>query len=351
MKFLPPLLLHYFITYRCNCRCSFCDIWQTAQSEQSEFADINNVKKNLIAAKKLGVKFVDFTGGEPLLHPNINTFLKFAKQLGFLTSITTNCLLYPQKAGSIKGMVDFLHFSMDSTIESQHNEIRNKSVFDSVLKSIDTARELGEKPDLLFTVTDNNIKQTAQLSEFAKRLGLLLIVNPVFSNSNGINLSEKNLKFLEKFQYKPYVYINKAFHRLRKKGGNSINNPRCRAVDSTLVISPDDHVLLPCFHFNRGKIAVNGSLNDVLKSGELKKYQKQQGRFDFCEHCMLNCYFDPSFMYKCDAYFFESIFAKARYVYYKHIRRKADHLFNRFDNRPALQIIKDINKNYKPERC
>ncbi|MBN2413853.1 radical SAM protein [candidate division KSB1 bacterium] len=349
MTLLRPLLLHYFITFRCNCRCSFCDIWNADRYDQTIFADIKDVEQNLIEAKKLGVKFVDFTGGEPLLHPHIRTFLKLARKLGYRTSVTTNCLLYPQIAESIKGQVDFLHFSLDSLIESQHDEIRNKKAFVSVLTSIDTARALGEKPDLLFTVTDINVKQTGPLSELAKRLGLLLLVNPVFTNSRGLEISLQNLKFLERFQYKPYVYINKAFHRLRGNGGNSIQKPRCRAVDSTLVISPDNHLLLPCFHFCQIKKAINGDLSGIYNSEKLREYKNRQGRFDFCERCMLNCYFDPSFVYKCDVYFLESLFAKARYVYYKHIRRMADSLFGRLENRPALQIVKEINSKYFPE--
>jgi len=349
MTLCPPILVHYFITYRCNCRCSFCDIWNGEQYDQTIFADINDVSQNLNAAKKLGVKFVDFTGGEPLLHPQIHTLLKIARKMGLRTSITTNCLLYPQNAEAIKGQVDYLHLSLDPLIDSQHNEFRNKNVFDNVLKSIDTARALGEKPDLLFTVTDQNIKQIGPLAEFAKRLGLLLIVNPVFFNSNGIVLSKQNLKYLENFQHKPYVYINKAFHRLRKKGGNSTKAPRCRVVNSTLVISPDNFLLLPCFHFYKRKMAIYGSLAKVYNSDELKEYKSMQGRFDFCGSCMLNCYFDPSFMYKPDVYFFESVFAKARYVYYKHIRRKWDVLLGRLDERPVIQIVKEINKKFIPE--
>ena len=28
---MKPLLLHYYVTMRCNARCSFCDIWRKKQ--------------------------------------------------------------------------------------------------------------------------------------------------------------------------------------------------------------------------------------------------------------------------------------------------------------------------------
>jgi len=344
MNFFPPLLLHYYITYHCNCRCPFCDIWHSKPYSNTTNTRVNDVKQNLIQAKKLGVKFVDFTGGEPLLHPKINILLKIAKELGFRTSITTNCLLYPQKAETIKGLVDFLHFSLDSLNKIQHDDLRGKNVFDKVMHSIDTARTLGESPDLLYTVTDQNVEQIIPLSEFAKRLGLILIVNPVFLNGNSHTISFKNLKLLEKYQFKHYVYINRAFHRLRKNGGNRKKNPRCRVVSSTLVISPDNYLLLPCFHFNNKKIVIKNSLLKIYNSQKFKEYKHKQGRFDFCANCVLNCYFDPSFVYKCDAYFFESLQAKVQYIYYKHIKKKFDLLFGRLDYRPALEIVKDIYK-------
>ena len=175
-----PILMHYYITYRCNCRCSFCDLWQTTCFTNIPDAKLENIQDNLVNGKKLGIKFVDFTGGEPLLHNDIHDILTAAKRIGLRTSITTNCLLYPEKSKEMAGLVDYLHFSLDSILPEQHNLIRNEDVFDQVVQSIDLARSIGERPDLLYTVTNQNIHQIGFLSEFAKKMGLVLIINPVF---------------------------------------------------------------------------------------------------------------------------------------------------------------------------
>ena len=71
------------------------------------------VKRNLEQAREIGVRFVDFTGGEPLLYEDLPRALEYARELGFWTSITTNGLGYPKRAESLKGRVDLLHFSLD----------------------------------------------------------------------------------------------------------------------------------------------------------------------------------------------------------------------------------------------
>ena len=87
-----PVLCNYYVTYRCNAKCSFCDIWE----KPSPYITLESVSSNLPALKKLGVKVIDFTGGEPLLHRQMPEILQMAKEMGFITTLTTNALLYPK---------------------------------------------------------------------------------------------------------------------------------------------------------------------------------------------------------------------------------------------------------------
>lgn len=331
-----PLLLFYYITYRCNCRCRFCNIHKLKESPDAEIKD---VVQNLRDAKKLGAKFVDFTGGEPLLHKNLPQLLYAAKELGFKTSVTTNCLLYPQKAQSIAGLVDFLHFSLDSLDQKQHDSIRGQKSFHQVLNSIDIARKLGEKPDLLCTVDHDNFSQLTPLSLFARNLGLILIINPVFSAFSGFVPQMNTMEKTNRYLFKPYVYVNPAFNNLRKAGGNDIKRARCRVVTSSLIISPDNHLFLPCFHYFTEKIAISNLL-EIRQSSIWKQMENQQGQFAFCKGCVINCYFDPSFLYKRDQFFWASVLSKMLYVVNKNIRRKFDQILN---NKTAFQIAERIH--------
>ncbi len=142
-----PSLCNYYLTYRCNARCDFCDIWE----RPSPYASPEAVWANLLDLKRLGVKVIDFTGGEPLLHRELGTYLEWAKKLGFVTTVTSNALLYPKYARSLAGKVDMLHFSLDFPDAERHNASRGVDCYGHVMESIRVSAELGERPDILYT--------------------------------------------------------------------------------------------------------------------------------------------------------------------------------------------------------
>lgn len=106
------ILCNYYVTLRCNSRCRFCDIWRRELADNPREQTLAEVENNLRALKELGVKIIDFTGGEPLLYPHLRAALVLAKKLGFYTTVTTNCILYPQLAAELKGLINVLYFSL-----------------------------------------------------------------------------------------------------------------------------------------------------------------------------------------------------------------------------------------------
>lgn len=319
---MKPILCIYYLTYRCNSQCVFCEIWQNPQFTHFPDAIPEKVISNLPYLNKIGIRFVDYTGGEPLLYAELPEVLKSAIKFGFYTSVTTNCILYKKRAESLRGLVHFLHFSLDGMNPETHNELRGMPTFHLVMESIRLAKELKERPDLLFTVTEDNYLQINELWNYCKSNHLMLIVNPAFSYGNIKQLPDSILIHLERFQNKPFIYINRALHYFRKNGGNKINIPRCRAVSSTITISPDNQLLLPCFHQKSGSIQIYPDLVTIINSPAYQNYQKLEGRFPFCDGCSINCYFDPSFTHQIDRYFLLSIVSKTKYVVDKYVLSK-----------------------------
>jgi hypothetical protein len=68
-------------------------------------------------------------------------------------------------------------------------------------------------------------------------------------------------------------------------------------------------------------IPIKSNLPEILKSRTYSLLKKQQGTFPFCEGCTINCYFDPSFLYKLDRYFLLSLISKVKYGIDKYIHR------------------------------
>ena len=317
------LLCNYYVTYRCNAYCEFCHFGDHTNFKDTPYANLDDFKSNVTQIAELGVKFIDLTGGEPLLHKDIAEMAKFAHDLKMQTSITSNGLLYHKFAEKLAENINLLHFSLDSPDEEEHNRIRKVDCYKSVFKSIDIAKSLGEFPDILFTVTNDTYKKLPRMHEIAQQHDLVLLVNPVFSYFGNPGLSNEANDFVDQYcDSKMDIYLNKGFMKLRRDGGNDINNPSCKAVSRVIVISPTNEIILPCYHFSNDKITIDKPINEIRQSEKIKHFIKMEGRFDFCQGCTVNCYFEPSFAFPTNLYAISSLTSKFKYSYNKLIKQK-----------------------------
>lgn len=312
-----PVLCNYYVTYRCNAKCSFCDIWE----RPSPYITLEDVAQNLRDLKRLGVQVIDFTGGEPLLHRQIDQMLGMAHEMGFITTLTTNAMLYPKLAQRLKGKVDMLHFSLDSADKEEHDRGRGVACYDFVMESIKIARELGERPDILFTVFRHNLHQ---LEEVYQKIilpnKLVLILNPAFEYNQvetGEQLTPEELRYLSDFGKRRQVYLNEGFVQLRLDGGNKTAKPVCRAASTTLVISPENELILPCYHLGTQSFPISGNLYELYLSQEVEALKRQEGRLPACEGCTINCYMQPSFATELSTYFWKALPSTLKYNYLK----------------------------------
>jgi MoaA/NifB/PqqE/SkfB family radical SAM enzyme len=322
------LLCNYYLTYRCNAYCEFCHFGVHENFNASPYAKLDDFKSNVKQLAGLGVKFIDLTGGEPLLHKDIHLMAEFAKGLNMQTSITTNGLLYSKFADKLAGKVNLLHFSLDSPDEEEHNRIRKVDCYKQVLNSLEIAKSLGEFPDILFTVTDDTYKKLPRMHEIAAQQNLVLLVNPVFSYWGNPGLNNEAVDYVDKYcDGKMDIYLNKGFMKLRKAGGNDIEKPLCKAVSRVVVISPMNEIILPCYHFAKETIAIDRPIKEIRESEKLKYFKKMEGRFDFCKGCTVNCYFEPSFAFPTSFYAFASLTSKFKYGFNKLVKQKIQKRF------------------------
>jgi MoaA/NifB/PqqE/SkfB family radical SAM enzyme len=311
-----PVLCNYYVTYRCNATCHFCDIWE----RPSPFVKSKEVAQNLQDLKTLGVRVIDFTGGEPLLHPQIADFFQMAKKMGFITTLTTNAIRYPKFAKALRGQVDMLHFSLDAPTAQAHDTIRGVPCFEAVMESLEIAAKLGEKPDLLFTVFEENLHYLEPVWDLAQKHKAVLIVNPIFDYNqigNGGGLSPASLQKLKAWTKKKGVYLNAAFLALRQNGGNQIADPVCRAASTTVVISPQNELVLPCYHLGLKSFPIENRLKDLYQEPEIQALIAMEGRLPACQGCAINCYMQPSFAVELNRYWFLALPSTLKYNWLK----------------------------------
>ena len=115
---LPVLLIDAHS--RCNCRCVMCDIWKTDQHREFTLAQLES---QMDAIERLQVRWVVFTGGEPLMHSNLFALTDLLRGRGIRVTILSTGLLFERFAHEITEHVDDAIVSLDGPAEI-HDRIR-----------------------------------------------------------------------------------------------------------------------------------------------------------------------------------------------------------------------------------
>jgi MoaA/NifB/PqqE/SkfB family radical SAM enzyme len=294
-----PITANYYVTLRCNQRCEFCNIPHTSNGSACREPTMEQVAQNLRDLRRLGVRILDVTGGEPLLYRHVVEMLALARSLGLITSITTNGMLYARLAEDLVGKVNALLFSLDSADPKAHDRIRGVESFHQTVGAIRLARRLGQVAYVSHVVTNEAMARLDEMVELAGRLDAILYLNPCFSFFDNEGLSPDNARALMKYFGRKNIIVDLAELKLIASGGNDIRNPVCRAVASTIVISPQNELWLPCYHFRQEAIPIEGKLYDLYRHSEaVAAARKMDGRHSFCQGCTIYCYMRSSLGWK-----------------------------------------------------
>ena len=156
-------------TSGCNLRCPFCH----NASLVTHIDNTNIYKKEEIISylkKRSGIlEGVCITGGEPLLQPDIEIFIREAKELGYLIKLDTNGF-YPEKLINLveKGLIDYVAVDFKSSYEgyAKATGVQNLDIapFKKTVEFL-----LSGKADFEFrTTVVDGIHKTQDIVEIAK---------------------------------------------------------------------------------------------------------------------------------------------------------------------------------------
>jgi len=172
----PPEVINAFITDICNLGCRQCHY---ANSDKPGFSlNVVGHMQPSIFRKFMdeipGSPIVSFTGGEPLLHPDVIDLIVYAKQKGRFCTLVSNGWRLADKAQEIcESGLDVLSVSVDGP-EETHNSIRGKKSFEHLVIGLETILKQSDRPIIFigFTISDLNFDQLVQTYELAKNWGV-----------------------------------------------------------------------------------------------------------------------------------------------------------------------------------
>jgi MoaA/NifB/PqqE/SkfB family radical SAM enzyme len=107
----------------CNCRCAMCDIWKRAKLDE---ISSNQFDRQLADIEELAVKWVVFSGGEPLLHADLFRKAAELRLRGIRVTLLSSGLLLSRFATRIVGNFNDLIVSLDGP-RAIHDRIRGVS--------------------------------------------------------------------------------------------------------------------------------------------------------------------------------------------------------------------------------
>jgi MoaA/NifB/PqqE/SkfB family radical SAM enzyme len=169
IRSLPVLVI--FPHNQCNCRCMMCDIWRIREAKQLEPADL---EYQIGSFRKLGVRWVVFSGGEPQLNEKWGWLAQMVRSQGSRVTLLTAGLLLKSQARLIAECIDDVIVSLDGP-PAVHNAIRRvANAFEQMSEGVKAIREI--RPDMEVrarcTVQKANRHSLRTVVASAKEIGL-----------------------------------------------------------------------------------------------------------------------------------------------------------------------------------
>lgn len=267
-----PKTLQLHINTNCNYNCLFC------------YQNRKNIKviptKKIISlikeAKELGVKYVDFLGGEPLLHNDLFKILDFtAKQKLGITIFTNGILINGTLIKKFKKINSKLtlviHYDYDDKIYSSLTQTKTK--FNKVTEIIRKCISNGITVITFTVITKQNYKYIDKMISNSNKLGAYAMFErylPVKNEKINKYLEISNLEWINVLKPINSHYKEEA---LLIKGFGNLKSGVCSCYMQNLSVTPDGFVL-PCpetpLELNVGNVK-DQSLEQIWKTFKKKR--------------------------------------------------------------------------------
>ena len=118
-----PLLVHIIPIRRCNIDCGYCNEYDKI----SQPVPTETMLARIDDLARLGTSVTSFSGGEPLLHPDLDRLIGRIRSHGMMAGLITNgYLLSPKRIEALnRAGLDYLQISIDNV---EPDEVSKKSL-------------------------------------------------------------------------------------------------------------------------------------------------------------------------------------------------------------------------------
>jgi putative heme d1 biosynthesis radical SAM protein NirJ2 len=301
------MLVSWNTTNQCNMFCDHC--YRDAGVKAADELSTGEARQLIQEIKKAGFQIMIFSGGEPLMRPDIYELGAFAREQGLRAVMGTNgSLITPDVARKMKA-AGFMAagVSLDSLEPAKNNGFRKlENAYQLTVEGMKNLKAAGVPFQVHTTVMDWNAEELEAITDFAVEIGA--IAHHVFflvPTGRAVNIEEEALKvaayektiarLMDKQKSVP-IEIKPTcapqFIRVADKKGIPLRFSKgCLAGISYCIISPTGNVQ-PCAYLDMplGNVRekpfdVIWRENEMLNRLRIMDYQGKCGICDYKERC------------------------------------------------------------------
>ena len=166
------MIVSWNTTNACNLTCAHC--YRDAGAKAADELSTAEAKKMLTEIAKAGFKIMIFSGGEPLMRPDIVELVQFASDQGLRPVFGTNgTLITPELAKALKDAGTMgMGISLDSLDPAKHDKLRGKEgAWAEAVRGMENCRAAGLNFQIHTTVMDWNQDELEAITDFAVEKG------------------------------------------------------------------------------------------------------------------------------------------------------------------------------------
>ncbi|NLH48309.1 MAG: radical SAM protein [Myxococcales bacterium] len=174
-----PFFVSWRITDRCTRRCEYCDL-TAGPTAELEPAEARKLLREMIAA---GTRWVNWTGGEPLLRPDLIALAREAAAASLAVSVNTNGDLLPEVVSELPAGTR-IGLSLDGP-EAVQDAIRGPGSAAATFRALEAARGRGLPVSLTCILTAANCDSLDYPLRIAAEQRLPISFQPVIASALG----------------------------------------------------------------------------------------------------------------------------------------------------------------------
>lgn len=161
----------FFPTSRCNSKCVSCDWWKCSGAGDLSLDEIESVAA---ALPPLGTRVVLFSGGEPLLRPEVFDAAECFRRYGLTLHLHTSGILLDRVAGDVARCFSKVIVSLDASTESLYQSVRGVSALNTVERGVARLRRMAPALEVVARATLHrlNFTELPRLLDHAHAMGV-----------------------------------------------------------------------------------------------------------------------------------------------------------------------------------